>query len=156
MALFGMGKKRSEELGEIKRMVSPTNFEIPVEEILPETSSSQISALETAPPKTAPLFVKVERYKEMLDNVQKMRTLLTDISRIISLRRDLEGLRGHTDELLQKTVEEFEGMISQIDRDLARPQSVEPLMMPSRKTDAYLADLEEELNKLQSQLRRLQ
>lgn len=150
MALF---KKKEEDIDEIKRIVSPP-LKMPVQ--LPK-NIPEIDRLESEPSRTPPLFIKIERYKEVLENVSRLRAMIHEIDNIVSLRREIEKVRTNSDSLLEKNIQEFSEILSGLDKEFVRPEHMEHFLKETKveRLDSYVAELEEELNRLKNQMRQI-
>ncbi len=152
--VFGLGKKKKDEMEQIKEAVAPEAPEMPMPLGVPELDKVDIPSV-SEPKQFAPLFIKIDRYKEVLQKVQKMRALINNINALLRLQDEVEKLEGDASEMLKKNVEEFSMITSQLDKELLRPQQMEPYIRETnvRGVEGYSKNLEEEINKLKGQLR---
>ena len=157
--MFGFGKKKKEDIQEIKEAVSPRP-EIPVSiprNLPKDLEYEDLSLGLPQEQKAAPLFVKVDRYREILERLEALKQLLRDMQSIVSIRREIDNLKLTADELMDKHVETFNSLISQLDKEFVRPQIGEQAIRPRKENiDNYIADLQGELSRLQSQVRKLE
>ncbi|GEM_PF-2489571 len=93
----------------------------------------------------APLFVKVERYKELLGTAQEVKALIQEIKQVFSVLSDLEGARDEAIKLLRISVQRLEHSMNEIDTELVKPVGYEPLPHGA----AEIRHVEESLTNLQ-------
>lgn len=97
----------------------------------------------------APLFVKVDKYHDMLLIVQDMKTFVSGIKQLFVVLQELETVRGESLNLLRTTVQRLEKNLAELDTDLLRPKGVE---MDLHQDEVEVGHIEKSLNDLQSQL----
>src|SRR4030066_1142016 len=66
-------------------------------------------------PKIAPLFVKIEKYKEILESVQKLKATLKNIQFLLAFKEQIKKVDMESDELLIKSMQN----INQITNDFS-------------------------------------
>jgi hypothetical protein len=101
----------------------------------------------------APLFVKIERYKEVLETAQEIKSFVRSIRQIFGVIQDMESARDEAVKLLKVSVDRLEQSMQEIDAELVKPIGFEPFP----HGEAELHHLEESLTTLQrniSSLRR--
>lgn len=154
------GKKKEQEIKEIKEAVSgPQTMPLPAE---PPKEMAELQKLELAPPsekpRFAPLFVKIDRYREVLEDIQTLKSLLSDINNLISLRREVEKIKEELDALSEKNIQQFFNVTEALDDEFARPEAAGPYIKEVKidRVDKYISELQSELIKLQDQLKKLE
>ena len=110
--------------------------------------------------KFAPLFVKVEKYREILESINRMKMVIVNLQSIIEVQNNIRTLRSQVDEELHKEIAQLNEVIQNLDTQLVRPKAVEPYIMPkpseTAKMQGYVSELEGELSKLQDQLKKME
>ena len=91
-----------EDLEEIKKAVStkPLPEPIAAEPLPHEIIDLEKMVQET--PKIAPLFVKLEKYKEILENVKNLRETVNRIKILLALKKQIETIDADADDMIFK------------------------------------------------------
>lgn len=175
--VFGLGKKKHEaEL--IKEAVSGMprpmeteetglpqeveNLEEQTEEIeIPEARA--MTQVELKPEmmklpesvRLAPLFIKIDRYKEVLEKLNGLKLTLNNLDMIIKLKRDVEKVKIESDKLFEEAVEKFGHTVMEFDREFKKPEAIEPFIKKAQdqQVDEYVNQLQSELDKLEEHLK---
>jgi chromosome condensin MukBEF ATPase and DNA-binding subunit MukB len=140
-------KKEREDIEEIKEAVKP-------EEIFP------IKPIAEAPKeeKSAPLFVKVDKYKEVLRDVQEQKVFISGMKQLFSILNEIENIRNDALKIMRATVQRLERNVTEIDTELLRPRGLE---LPTHgeedihNIEDSLGDLQKQLSALRRQLQEL-
>jgi hypothetical protein len=105
-------------------------------------------------PKIAPLFVKVERYKEILENIQRMRIALKNIQFLMSFKDQLKKLEAENDELIYKAMQGISQSINDFNANFSISRGVNyiPKLPVEEKVDQSVSDLGEKISKLREEL----
>lgn len=154
--MFGFGKKKKDEIQEVKDMVEPAQ---PIMQRQPElVEINRIEMPSVSEPKNfAPLFIKIDKYKEVLQKVQKMKSIVNNLNRLVALQNTIEKARSDSIEAMRKNVDDFQQTIKTLDQELVRPQTMEPFIkdQTTQPVDTYTKDLEDEIAKLKEQLKNI-
>jgi len=142
---------------------SAKNLPMPMPELSRPPEIKPLHEEVTIPePKTgpsAPLFVKIDKYREVLISIKKMRLVVANIESIIDMKKHLDKVKGEADTLLDKNMDKFSQMLEELNRDMKRPQSMEPNISAEKeeaqKVGEYVKDLEGEINKLKNQIKKI-
>lgn len=97
--------------------------------------------------KSAPLFVKVDKYKELLRGVNEIRAYLSSTKQVFTILQDIETIRADALKVLRATLQRMEKNVVEVDSELLRPRGAEFPDEPSEVTH-----METSLNELQKQL----
>jgi len=101
----------------------------------------------------APLFVKVDKYKEVLSLIQEMKVFISGIKQLFNILQDLEALRIDAIKIMKATIQRLERRMIEMDSDLLRPKGYEaPLMSP---VEAEASHVEDSLTELQGEIARM-
>jgi len=149
--VFWKKKEPKPEIREIKEAVSaPPAPPLPKMELAPMPER----------PKFAPLFIKIERYQEVLRSIGSMKLVLASLRELLMLRKELERIKADSDSLLEKNIKEIEAVTGRLDAEFVRPKSAERpeflgIERPAELAGVgeYVSDLQSELEKLESRLK---
>ncbi len=108
-------------------------------------------------PRFAPLFVKIDRYQEVLGTIDALKTTLLSVRDLLNLMQQLDKIKLEAETLMQKNIQEIVMNISNMDKEFVRPKGVEieehPLpKFESGKVEGYVGELQRELDNLRAQL----
>jgi hypothetical protein len=140
-------KKERGDIEEIKEAVKP-------EEIFPTKPITEVPKEE----KSAPLFVKVDKYKEVLRDVQEQKVFISGMKHLFSILNEIENIRNDALKIMRATVQRLERSVTEIDTELLRPRGVE---LPTHgeedihSIEDSLGDLQKQLSALRKQLQEL-
>ena len=144
-----------DDIEEIKRLVSrrPVIEEIEESPTLPENIVSLEKKIEHTP-KHAPLFVKIDKYREILENLQEMKATLTHLRKLSILRRDIEKLQTSYDDIISKIFERLGGTTEKLDMEFVIPQAMRPFIkdIETESMDSFVHELDSEITKLRTEL----
>lgn len=106
---------------------------------------------------SAPLFVKVERYKEVLRDVHELKLYISGIKQLLDLMHDVETIRLDAWKIMRATIQRIDKTLVEVDSELLRPRGS---IMADIKTDdteakhmeSSLADLQKNLAELKREL----
>ncbi|MBU3904821.1 MAG: hypothetical protein KJ906_01575 [Nanoarchaeota archaeon] len=150
--MFGFGKKKKDDIQEVKDIVEPAR---PIMPRQTEIAINRIDIPSSSEPKSfAPLFIKIDKYKEVLQKVQKMKSIVNNLNRLIVLQDSIEKARADSLDAMKKNIQDFQSTIQTLDQELVRPQQMEPFIRDTQtqKIDTYTNQLEDEIGKLKEQL----
>lgn len=131
-------KERKDDLEEIKNAME----EGPTEMATPEPTFQEVKR-----EISAPLFVKVEKYREILSSVQEMKIFISGVRQLFNILNELEAVRSDTIKIMRATVQRLEKGVLEIDTELLRPRG---LVAEARGEEA--THIESSLEELQRQL----
>ncbi|MBI4014479.1 MAG: hypothetical protein HY365_00840 [Candidatus Aenigmarchaeota archaeon] len=104
-----------------------------------------------APPQpgTAPLFVKVDKYYDILRSVQEMKTFLAGTRHLYNVLAEIENVRNDALKIMHATLQKIEKNVVEIDSEFLRPGEA---AYPTEQKTAEVQHVESSLNELQEQL----
>jgi hypothetical protein len=137
-------RKEDRDLGEIKEAM-----EQPMEEI-PTAPAPQRTAQQMHGELGAPLFVKVEKYREVLTTLQEVKLFTAGVRQLLGILHEVEAIRSDATNIMRATVERLDRAITEIDSDLLRPRGV--TLMDYDRTTTEIGQVEHALTELQGQL----
>lgn len=118
----------------------------------------QLPKEEVVVPETAPLFVKVEKYKEIVGSVNETKRFLTGIKQLFLVMNELQGIQQDSINMLKTSVQRLEKSIEWVDHSLVRPIGFEEPPhgeMEVRQIEQSLLELQREISNLRKDLDRL-
>lgn len=117
-----------------------------IKELLEETPSMP---MRNERKEDAPLFVKVDRYKEILTIMQDMKTFISGMKQLFTVIKETDEVRNSALNILHATVQRLERNVIEIDNEMAMPGEVD-FRIPHEETE--MSHIEESLIGLQRQL----
>ena len=108
-------------------------------------------------PKIAPLFVKIEKYQEILKNVQKLKMSLKNIHFLLAFKRQIRKIAEEADEILLKSIQNFSQTTNNFSMNFAIPRGVSYIPKPpvEEKVDRSVSDLGVKITKLREELEKI-
>lgn len=141
-------KKKGDDLKNIKEAIEgkePEGMEIiPLENYQEYEEENPSLPREMA----APLFVKIDKYRDVLQSVNEMKLFVSGTKKIFGVLQELEDIRNDSLKIMRATVQRLEKTLTEIDTELLRPRGVNMDISPVGE----MAHIEESLNDLQKQL----
>jgi hypothetical protein len=162
MVIFGRKKGKKPKV-EAKPAEAPPK---PAEEVPPETKPPEevieepkVEKPEKPKPAVAPLFIKLDRYRTILDTMAWLKTTLSMIRDGFATLNELEKLRTESLSLLQESLKRVEDYLLALDAEFARPpgyvSEISREIEGVGKLEVKLADLKYQLERLRTELERL-
>jgi len=141
--------KKKDEIDKIKEAVNPqAKMDLP-ELSSPETLSNiRTPSIESQP--FAPLFVKVDKYRDILNGIQKIREAIRSIKEIVELQKTIENTRADIDNSLDKYLAQLDSALNELDSGFKKPETYN---LPQPQMDMHISELQNELNKLHGELK---
>ena len=115
-------------------------------------------------PAFAPLFVKIDRYRQMLTVLGSLKTAMMIVKNSFTTLGELEKAREETYTLIKETVEKVDKKIIDLDAELIRPAGFHDAVNTATENLAYqdvqtveatIADLKGQIDQLKSELERM-
>jgi predicted RNase H-like nuclease (RuvC/YqgF family) len=98
---------------------------------------------------TAPLFVKVDKYKHVINTVQEMKSFVSGIKQLFVVMHEIEDIRAETLNMMKATVQRLEKNIAEVDSELLMPKGLE---IEFEREETEINRVESSLLELQKQL----
>ncbi len=113
-------------------------------------------------PTFAPLFVKIDRYRQILNTLGYLKTAMIMIKNSFVTLNELERARLETSSLIKEALEKIDKKISALDTELIRPagfhdtaQSEKLEYQDVETVEATVADLKGQIDQLKAELDRM-
>ncbi len=145
------------DLEEIKREISRKPMNEPMaSESLPHEIIDIEKMIEEIP-RVAPLFVKVEKYKEILEDIQRLKVSLKNLQFLLAFKEQIKKIDSEADELMLKSIQNFSQTTNHFSMNFAIPRGVSYIPKPptEEKADETVSDLGEKISRLREELERI-
>jgi len=139
MPLFGRKKveeKIPEEFEEFRELMKRPEVE-KEEELLKPTS--------------APLFVKLDRYKNILDAINEIKMTMLKMKNALAILSDLDNLRSENLKMIKDATDVMDKKIESLDLEFLKPSGLQEKLPP----EVYAEGLEDVLSNLKTQVSQL-
>ncbi|MFH1631185.1 MAG: hypothetical protein ABIA21_03110 [Candidatus Aenigmatarchaeota archaeon] len=103
----------------------------------------------------APMFIKVEKYKEIIDALQEIKNFSNGIKQLFVALTEIESIRNDAMKMLRVSVQRMEKATVDIDQELLKPIGVD--IYPHGEAErgyleSSMVELQEQIAKLRSEL----
>jgi len=147
-----------EDLEEIKKAVSTKQFYEPLgTEPLPHEVVDLEKMIEETP-KIAPIFVRVDKYKEILSHLQELKTTIKNLEGALAVRKAVHKINAESDEVIEKALQKFAESTSLFGREFVTPRGAENFAKVSEKEDVVddtISQISDEITKLKQELEKI-
>ncbi len=126
-------------------------MEEPLEEI--PTSQPHIASSAVRQDFSAPLFIKVDKYKEVLSTVQEIKLFISVLKQFFAVIHEAEAVKSNAISIMQATIQRVEKSITEIDTELLRPKGISISEMGGATPE--IMQLENTLTDMQKQISNL-
>lgn len=124
---------------------------------LPETEKPVHAHVEPQKPKSPPLFVKIDKYRDIVQNIQKLKSYSLGLRDALEALTDIESELKTGLSITQKALDNFNTIISMLDAKLLRIEGLEDLaktnLSERGEIDHYLNNLYEQIERIKHELR---
>ncbi|MEM5872592.1 MAG: hypothetical protein QXD55_01920 [Candidatus Aenigmatarchaeota archaeon] len=146
------------DLDEIKKAVSSKQIYEPIaSEPLPHEVVDLEKMIEETP-KIAPIFIRIDRYKEILSHIQGLKNTITNLENILAIRKHVHKINAESDEVLENALKKFAESTNLFGREFVTPRGPEQFAKNESKKDeidSTISRLGEEIAKLKQELERI-
>jgi chromosome segregation ATPase len=159
MPIFGR-KKEEVKLPTAEELGMKTEPFTPVEQLIKEAEKPKEVEQKQEKPAFAPLFVKIDRYRQILNAIGYLKTTMVMIKNSLLTLNELDKARAETVKVLEEALEKTEKKISELDSELVRPAGYHELEEPEYQDmetiEATIADLKGQIEMLKSELQSME
>ncbi len=142
-----------EHLEEIKRAVSNKQFFEPLgSEPLP---FNKVERLEKTLKDTAkvPVFVRVDKYKEVLSHLQDLRSTINSLEGALEVRKSVHRINAESDEVIERALQRFSDSLSMFGKEFVAPEGHEERRgSADDAVGGTISQLGDEIEKLKTEL----
>jgi len=106
----------------------------------------------------APLFVKIDRYREILNSMNSIKNTLAMIKNTFNVMNELEKLRAENSRVVQEAIEKVDKKILMLDSEFLRPSGFieeAPELHDIHGLQSTIMDLRSQIDQMKSELREL-
>ncbi|QQG39648.1 MAG: hypothetical protein HYS81_04735 [Candidatus Aenigmatarchaeota archaeon] len=106
----------------------------------------------------APLFVKIDRYKEILQKLEEIKVSLHSVTDTMVLLNEVEHVRDSTMKAMRQAVTDLTDVLISLDGEFVRPEEAEieiPRSKERARVTQYVSELQSELSNLKKELARI-
>lgn len=112
---------------------------------------------ESVPPQSPPLFVKVEKYKDIMRIIEGLRSNILSLRDALDAMEELDKEIKNGIEISQKVLDDLNATLSSLDSYFLRPQNIEEFaeIKPSvneKAIDGYVKNVYEQVERLKTQM----
>lgn len=138
----------------------PDLQQVPMDTPKPQ-SQPTVANKEQEKPAVAPLFVKIDRYRHILNSIGNLKTALMIIKNSLDTMHQIERVRDDTYGIINDMVEKMGQKLLNLDDELLRPAGFHETNDASsehqdiKTIDATVADLKGQIDQLKSELTKM-
>ena len=128
----------------------------------PEIQKQEIPRLtprfaEEKKPTFAPLFVKIDKYRSVLNTINDLKTTVIMIKNALALQKEVEGLRDENRKFLELATDKIDKKVFSLDTEFLRPKGLEdefpPATYETEGLEGVVDDLKKQIEGLKSELK---
>jgi hypothetical protein len=151
--------RMADDLEDIKRAVSSKRFYEPIaDDPLPHEVIDLNKMIEETP-KIAPVFVRVDRYREILSKIQEMKNTIKNLESALIIRKNIHKINAESDEVIEKAIQKFTESTNIFGREFVTPRGAENFARESEKVenviDSNVAQISDEILRLKEELEKI-
>lgn len=129
--------------------------EVPTTPVVPPTPTAPIQ--EPQRPAFAPLFVKIEKYRNVLNSINDLKTTIIMLKNALAVQRQIEGLRDENRKFLELATNKIDKKIVSLNAEFLRPKGFEeefpPATYETAGIEGVVDDLKKQIEGLKSELK---
>jgi len=107
------------------------------------------------PPKAPPLFIKIDKYREVVDNLQKLKSFALSLRDALDALADIEKELTTGINIAHKALDDFNTIISVLDSKLMRVGEIGTgeTQSSSKEVDSYVRNIYDQMDKIKQELK---
>jgi hypothetical protein len=147
-----------EDLDQIKRAVSARPVYEPLgTDPLPH-DVIDLEKMVSETPKIAPLFIRVDKYKQILSNINELRVSINKLMDMLAIRKEIHRMNFETDDRLEKALQKISSSTSNFSNEFVKLRGMDHFKEPAKKTpaDGAISKIGEEVMRLKQELESLE
>jgi hypothetical protein len=148
-----------DDLEEIKKAVSSRQFYEPIGASPLPHEVVDLKKMMEETPKIAPIFVRVDRYKEILSHIQELKSSITNLQSALAVRKYIHKFNAQSDEILEKSLKKFSESTDMFSREFVTPRGAGHFAgnegKPEDVIDGTISQLSDEVTKLKEELEKI-
>ena len=140
--------------GESEEIPEPPRAKAPASKPAPAPAPIPTEAVEALPlPTSPPLFVKVDKYQNIVNNIQKLKSYSLGLRDALDALSDIEKELQNGVSVLNRALDNFNNIIALLDTKLLRVQGIEKTTVEiPREMDEYVKGVHEQVEKIRDEL----
>lgn len=147
-----------EDLEDIKKVVSSKQFYDPLgADPLPHEVVDLDKMIEETP-KIAPIFVRVDKYREILSHLQELKSTIKNLESALAIRKNIHKINAEADDVIEKALQKFSESTSMFGREFVTPRGAEQFAKGMGKEDVVdgtISQISDEITKLKQDLEKI-
>lgn len=147
-----MFSDKMEDFEEIKKAVSTKQFYEPMgADPLPHEVIDLGKMIEETP-KIAPVFVRVDKYKEILTHIQGLKDTIANLENVLAVRKHVHKINAESDDILERALQKFAESTNMFGREFITPRGPEQL---AKGNEVSVSDIDNTISQLGNEIVRL-
>jgi cell division septum initiation protein DivIVA len=149
-----------DELEQIKNAVSSKPIIEPLgAEPLPHEIIDLEKMIEETP-KLAPVFVRIDKYKDILEGIHKLKATIVNLEAVLNIRKQLHNVSFNSDRMLEKALQNFNETTNDFSRNFSIPRGMGHLVKEPKNAEEFVdkgvSDISQEIERLKAQLENIE
>jgi len=126
----------------------------PIPAVEPPKSAEPIAEKFPVPPTAPPLFVKVDKYQEIISSIQKLKSYSLGLRDALDALSDIEKELQNGMSVINRALDSFNSIIAMLDSKLLRIQGVERTTAEiPKEMDEYVRDVHDQMEKIRHDIK---
>jgi len=119
--------------------------DLPVEEYaeIPEKVEPEEGVKPKEETSFAPLFIKLDRYKEIINKIESIKSTLAGLKSSLSILKDLEKLRDDNIKVIESIISKLEKRLEELDSEFTQPGGALAHMKEIKDVESLVSNLAE-------------
>lgn len=172
--MFGMKKKdnlsapsNKQEIEDVRRRVLGDTMD-PLESLIPQRPMKESQSMPQMPMQEesdetyheetvpyAPVFVKLEKYGDLLTELSKTEAIIQHLKEALALRDQIDQMHAHVINEIRESTALLESHLDTIDRKFRKPEAPKVDVIKTKPKANHLDKIHDELENLKKELKEL-